>query len=151
VKSILVAFDGSDDSMKALKVGAELASRLGASLSLVYVSHIGDSHFRDLIGETEFKEVLETLKREGKDLPELLAETGRKVLQSATAALADYNLDVKEIVKLGHPAEEIIKTAEEVDADIVVVGPHSERKSLVMGSVGREVVERCPRSVLVAR
>ena len=148
MKKVLVAFDGSDSSVKALKMGVKLAEKFGAELYLVYVARLGDLYDPQFL-VTEFTEVLESLKREGKDIADLLTESGRKILKAGSRL--GGTLVTKEIVKLGNPAEEIIKTAEEEGVDIVVLGPHSKRKSLIMGSVGREVVELSPCSVLVAR
>jgi nucleotide-binding universal stress UspA family protein len=151
MKKVLVAFDGSESSVKALNMGGKLAEKFGAELCLVYVAHLSDLYDYELLGKPEFTEVLESLKKEGKNFADLLTESGKKVLETAKTCLESSVLVAKEIVKIGHPAEEIIKTAEEEGADIIVVGPHSKRRTMLMGSVGREVVERAPCSVLVAR
>ena len=148
MEKVLVAFDGSDSSVKALKMGVKLAEKFGAELYLVYVARLGDLYDPQFLG-TEFTEVLESLKREGKDIADLLTESGKKILKAGSRL--GGALVTKEIVKLGNAAEEIIKTAKEEGVDIIVLGPHSKRKSLIMGSVGREVVELSPCSVLVAR
>ncbi|WP_456474776.1 universal stress protein [Candidatus Pyrohabitans sp.] len=148
MEKVLVAFDGSDSSVKALKMGVKLAEKFGAELYLVNVARLGDLYDPQFLG-TEFTEVLESLKREGKEVTDLLIESGKKILKAGSRL--GGALVTKEIVKLGNPAEEIIKTAKEEGVDIIVLGPHSKRKSLIMGSVGREVVELSPCSVLVAR
>lgn len=147
---VLVAFDGSESSIKALNQGAKIAERLGAELSLVYVVNLGDIYYQELLGKPEFTEVLESLKREGKTLDDLLSESGRKVLETAKSCLEGVQL-AQEILKVGHPAEEIINAAKEVNADLIVLGPHSKRRTLLMGSTSKEVVERAPCSVLVVR
>ncbi len=150
MKKVLVAIDGSDSSIKALDIGGKLAEKFGSELYLVHIARLGDFYDPILLGP-EFTEVLESLKREGKDITDLLKEKGNKILKAGIAHLGSGVPVAKEIVKLGNPAEEIIKTAEEEGVDIIVLGPHSKRKSLIMGSVAREVVELSPCSVLVAR
>ncbi|NOZ58074.1 MAG: universal stress protein [Euryarchaeota archaeon] len=151
MERILVAFDGSDSSVRALNQGAKIAERMGAELSLVYVVNLGDIYYQELLGKPEFTEVLESLKREGKIFDDFLAESGRKVLETAKSCLEGSVQVTREIVKIGHPAEEIINAAKEVNADLIVLGPHSKRRTLLMGSVSKEVVERAPCSVLVVR
>lgn len=59
---------------------------------------------------------------------------------------------VETIVKMGHPADEILKTAKERDANMIIVGSAGKRVShLFMGSVSREVVNRAEIPVLVIK
>lgn len=53
----------------------------------------------------------------------------------------------------GSPVDKICSYAEEVDADLVIVGNRglSNIGGLVLGSVSERVVHKCSRSVLVAR
>ncbi len=150
MKKILVAFDGSNSSLKALNEAAEMAAKLDAELSLVYVVNLGDIYYQELLGKPEFTEVLESLKKEGKIFDDFLSESGKKVLATARSCVEGVSVS-KEIVKIGHPAEEIINAAKEIGADLIVLGPHSKRRTLLMGSVSKEVVERAPCSVLVVR
>ncbi|WP_457554770.1 universal stress protein [Candidatus Pyrohabitans sp.] len=150
MKKILVAFDGSNSSLKALNEAAEMAAKLGAELSLVYVVNLGDIYYQELLGKPEFTEVLESLKKEGKIFDDFLSESGKKVLATARSCVEGVSVS-NEIVKIGHPAEEIINAAKEIGADLIVLGPHSKRRTLLMGSVSKEVVERAPCSVLVVR
>jgi nucleotide-binding universal stress UspA family protein len=53
---------------------------------------------------------------------------------------------------MGHPADEILETAQEKNADIILIGSAGKRVShLFMGSVSREVVNRAEIPVLVVR
>lgn len=149
---ILVAFDGSDNSVRALNMGARIAEKFGAELSLVYVANLGDIYDYGLLGKGEYEEVLESLRKEGSSIAERLDETGKSVLDTAKGCLEKSVLVAKEIVRVGKPAEEIVKVVEEEKPELLVLGPHSKRrKSLLMGCVGKEVVERSPSSVLVAK
>jgi nucleotide-binding universal stress UspA family protein len=53
----------------------------------------------------------------------------------------------------GSVADKICECAEEVNADIVLVGSRGLGNigSLVLGSVSERVVHKCPRSVLVVK
>jgi nucleotide-binding universal stress UspA family protein len=56
-------------------------------------------------------------------------------------------------IALGDPATQIVQTAVDLDADLVVVGTHDRRgfERLILGAVSSEVFRRAPCSVLVAR
>ncbi len=59
---------------------------------------------------------------------------------------------VKTIIREGHPADEILKTAEEEGVDMIVIGARGKRVShLFMGSVSREVANRADVTVLVIK
>ena len=53
----------------------------------------------------------------------------------------------------GDPADTICRTAETMNADLVVVGKHGGGNigALLLGSVSEKVVHKCSRSVLVAK
>ena len=54
-------------------------------------------------------------------------------------------------VEVGHPADEILRVAKEVEAELIVVGSHGEGRApfASLGSVTAEIVRRSPVSVLV--
>jgi nucleotide-binding universal stress UspA family protein len=54
-------------------------------------------------------------------------------------------------MRWGHPAEEILKVAEEEKAEIIVMGSRGRRRGILLGSVSKEVVERAKVCVMVAR
>lgn len=56
-------------------------------------------------------------------------------------------------VRVGRPADEIAAEAEEMDADLIVVGEHGRRRGLwdVLGSTAEHLVPRSTVPVLVAR
>jgi nucleotide-binding universal stress UspA family protein len=144
---VLVAFDGSNSAIRALTTGIKLVRMLGAQLRYVYVANISDMHHHDLLGEAQFKETLESLKEEGKDIRDLLNDRGRRVIEIANLCLKDSGVEAKEIIKAGPPAEEIIRTAEEEGADLLILGVNSPQPSLE-GDVVKEVVEHSPSSIL---
>ena len=59
---------------------------------------------------------------------------------------------VKTIIKEGHPADEILKTAKEEDAEMIVIGSRGKRMhTLLMGSVSREVANTAEIPVLLIK
>ena len=56
------------------------------------------------------------------------------------------------LVRQGHPAEEILKAAEENEAEMIIMGSRGKRlHNLMMGSISREVANNATMAVLIAR
>lgn len=68
------------------------------------------------------------------------------------AAMID-DVPVTTVVESGDTGDVILRTAEEVEADLIVMGTHGRRglSRLVMGSVAEFVVRRAPCPVLTIR
>lgn len=80
------------------------------------------------------------------------AET-RRVVGEVAERLRARGVNVVELVRPGRPADEISLVAEELKADLVVIGSRGRRgiKRFVMGSVAGEVADEAPCSVLIVR
>jgi nucleotide-binding universal stress UspA family protein len=59
-------------------------------------------------------------------------------------------LDVRTVVRIGEPAEEILRYAEEIEADLIVVGTHGRELfgRMLLGSVTEAMLRRAPCPVL---
>jgi nucleotide-binding universal stress UspA family protein len=57
------------------------------------------------------------------------------------------------IVVTGHPVDQIVHQAEEMDADLIVIGSHGRGglADVTLGSTSRRVLRRCAMPVLVVR
>ena len=105
---IVIATDGSSGSGHALEEGFELASALGADVSVVYVRHaphafLGSPYYQDVLTE------------EGKH--------ARGVITDAKLYAIRYDVDPDYEVLEGEPVESILAFADSRDADLIVVGP----------------------------
>jgi nucleotide-binding universal stress UspA family protein len=82
-------------------------------------------------------------------------DTARRLVEEGSAYARELELDARPLVEVtpGTPAQGIVAVAEEYDAGVIVVGARglSTLKSIVLGSVSREVVTQSPRPVLVIR
>jgi nucleotide-binding universal stress UspA family protein len=78
---------------------------------------------------------------------------GEALLESAREAAGEFDATVDTVLRVGPPADTVLSVAEEVDADLVVVGRHgrSTLSTLVLGSVSKEIVRECPVPVVVVR
>jgi nucleotide-binding universal stress UspA family protein len=77
-------------------------------------------------------------------------EMSAAALESARERLLRRHVTVTYLQPVGEPATELVGTARELEADLVVVGRrnHSVRR-LVLGSVSADVVRSAPCDVLV--
>jgi nucleotide-binding universal stress UspA family protein len=153
MKKVLLAVDDSKGSVTVIDRYHEVfGNNHPESVVLLYVEKIeGRSLMDEMLGEAEMETLKDELK--GTRYQERLDRKAEAVIEYFRASLAEKGLtDVKTLIREGHPAEEIIRAAEEEGADLVIVGSKAARKrSILMGSVSREVANRAGMSVLIAR
>jgi nucleotide-binding universal stress UspA family protein len=154
MKSILLAVDNTKISLKTVDVMSRLfRCSLPEKVVLLYVQKIeGHSVMDELIlSQSEMETLKESLK--GTEYQDMLHRRSKKVIVYYRDMLADRGFkNVKYVVKEGHPAEEILKTADEETVDMIVMGSRGKRlHSLFMGSVSREVSNKAQMSVLLVR
>ena len=78
--------------------------------------------------------------------------TAQSVLDAGMRRLRDVGCAATNQVKYGNPAEQILLSAREMAADLIVIG-HRDRGTLarwLRGSVGASILSHPPCSVLVA-
>ena len=137
---ILVPFDGSTSSHKALDVGLELAQVLGAKVALVTVEEYVPRFAGD-IGEV-------------KEEKQLQDEYCAKIQQEAKeqAKLRGLYFDRVDIL-VGHVAQSIISHAKEVQCDLIVMG-HSGRSGgwgTFLGTTAEKVSRYAHCTALIVR
>lgn len=142
----LLATDGSREAGQAARMAVELSRSLGSELHTVYVeplpspyafpeSTIVDPDFRREMRERAQREASAKLEEEAGRIREL----GGEVAGSHAAA--------------GRPDAEIVRVAEEVRADLVILGSRGlgPIRRVALGSVSDSVVRHAHGSVLVVR
>src|SRR5215216_6782279 len=128
---ILLASDGSQEAARAARTAVELSEKLGAELHVVYVGHMPPVFYespgawtldRDLQGRMEERAEEEAITRVEEEVHSI-REAGGKVAQAHA--------------KVGRPDAEIVKLAEELGADLIVVGSRGlgPLERALMGSV----------------
>ena len=137
-RRILIALDESAIAAHAVEVGSELAAALKAQSALVYVLDATRAFQPD--GGIPAAELVASLKREGQ-------------LFLAAAAQHTAEPPAWQFVREGKPADQILATAREWDADAIVVGTHGRSgvSRLVLGSTAEAVVRQAPCPVLVIK
>jgi nucleotide-binding universal stress UspA family protein len=120
---------------------------------LVYVEKLEGRSLMDevLLSVSEMKTLKEVL--EGTEYQEALDKRAQEVLAYYRKALEDRGITgVKTVVRKGHPAEEILATAKEEGAEMIVIGSRGKRTThLFMGSVSREVANGAEVPVLLVK
>ncbi len=138
-KRICCAVDLGEPSRMAMEEATELAKRLGAELTLVYVVVPRPP----VVGEV----LVAGNDGSGISLPEAEARLARWRVDAEVRAGAT----VRSLVLAGDPADEIVRCARNERSDLVVVGTHGRKglRRLMLGSVAERVVRECVCPVMV--
>jgi nucleotide-binding universal stress UspA family protein len=136
--SILLAVDGSKNSLRAAEEAAKIASlQQGASISIVYVVDFSKS--KSDVLKSQGKEALD-LSRRKKLLPV------EDYLQSKKV---QYNVQILH----GEPGPSIVEYANKNAYDLLIIGSRglNSLQEMVLGSVSHKVVKRAHCPVLVVK
>ncbi len=138
-QKILVAYDGSEGSRRALRAGIELAKRFDAELSTISVmEHL--PHYAATVGEVkeaqeEFEAFFQKLTKQARDLASL------------------QGVELETVVKPGHEVETIVTYAKEGSFDLLLIGfvGHSNIWGWVMGSTTQNLSRLAPCTVMIVK
>ncbi len=142
IKTILFPTDFSNGARAAMDHAISLAKDYSAKLILIYVAqNVPVTEWDNLSPhyETELMDDLE--KSAGIEMGKWVSEV------SAKAG------DVDQVIARGVPFVEIIKTAREKKADLIVIGTHGRTgiDHMLFGSTAEKVVRKSPCPVLTVR
>jgi nucleotide-binding universal stress UspA family protein len=138
--NILVTIDGSDASQRALERAVEEAKVWNAKLHVAYVVESG--LFSSLPADNTVEIMFRVLEKEGKE-----------VLEQAKKYAAEKDVTAITHMKQGHAGSEVITLADNIKADLIVVGSHgkSQADRLLIGSVSTFVVTHSKVTTMVVR
>ncbi len=141
-KRMVVGVDGTDDSLAALSLAADLAAESGAGLLVVHVRH-----------ESGLVAVNAVLTGAEVAVNDALDEMERMSREGAADVLTGRRVQWRFEVASGDPAAALIAAAVEAKAAPIVVGgrAHGVVGGLVFGSVAQRLIRHSPVSVLVVR
>jgi nucleotide-binding universal stress UspA family protein len=136
MKTILVAYDDTEPSRRALDRAATLAEAFG---SRVLVTSIAPLHYSS-------PRLTLTVKERGQG-PAAREED----MQQAQAILEERGISAESLPARGHPGPTIAKLAEDHDVDLIVVGTRElgALQRLLRQSVSAEVSRKARRDVLI--
>jgi len=147
---ILVPYDGSSYSIKALTRAIEIAHNLDSKIILFSVVNTGYISPPGLLGMIKSKKEKEIIKKYGKSL-KLNSE---KMLKNAVKKCESKGISVSYRIEEGEISAKILDFAKAKKITLIVIGSHGLHgigKLKTLGSVSRRVSEnaRCP--VLIVR
>ena len=138
-QKILVAYDGSEGSKKALRTGIELAKRLGVDLHSISVEE-GLPYFSATVGEVE-------------EVRSDAEQFFKKITKEAWDEAALQGVNLHTTVLPGHEVETVITFAKEGRFDLLIVGfvGHSNVFGRIMGGTTQNLSRLSPCSVMIVK
>lgn len=140
LKKIMIATDDSICSRMAVNKGIEIARLSGGKVYAVYV--VSTDYFSSMAVDLDWERMHEALDKEGHQAVNYVKGIGE--MEGVT---------VESVLLEGHPADELIRYAEENGMDIVVMGTLGKTgiERLLLGSVAGNVVRHSKVPVMVVR
>jgi nucleotide-binding universal stress UspA family protein len=144
-KRILVPVDGSHTATLGLKEAIKLAKDQRAQIRIIHVVDELAAVSPALFGSV-YDRIIEQLR-----------STGASILKTAQALASEAGVtavDTQLVEAMGGPAgEQVVRTAREWPADLIVCGTHGRRglRRIVMGSDAEYILRRSPVPILFVR
>jgi nucleotide-binding universal stress UspA family protein len=136
--SILVPYDGSEFSTKAMARAVNMAKSDGSRITVLYVV----PRYEEMV---EFYRS-ETIRKS------LLTEAERVIVQAKKIADAQ-SIEVQTEIREGHASEEIVAAAEKLGNDLIAMGTYGWKgvSKAIMGSTTNRVISHANCPVLVVK
>jgi nucleotide-binding universal stress UspA family protein len=148
---VLIATDGSEQSLKAARYlrGLLNPASLDRISVIAVVRPLAAVPFASDFGEEEHV----AQRAEDPAWGYSFQRAAREAVERVAAELRDAAPRVDTIVRGGAPADQIIRAASELEADLIVIGGRGKGavEAIVMGSVAYRVLHHAPCPVLVTR
>jgi len=171
---ILVATDGSDTAMRAVELASEIAAKFEVPLTVAHAMHFGRppeemarmAEVEHLVesakgrAPVDFPDVPDTMlglfrdTRPGDQSMRLVTMIGEELTSRAADRAKELGVtSVKTRSVVDDPAEGILGIAEDVGADMIVLGHRGlgRLKRAVMGSVSQKVMNNADCTVVSVR
>ena len=145
ITTILVATDGSETSLAALDAAIGEAVVHGARL---HVLSVVDSSIPQSTMAGPQSDILDVNYQ---IITDALTNEAQEVLDAAADTAAKAGIQVHQHLEYGDPRRVIIATAEEVGADLIVLGSTGRTglEALLLGSVSSAVVTHAKTSTMI--
>lgn len=133
---VLVPIDFSDDSLSAFQTALDHFAGADRSLVLLHVVDSKDSEFQ-----------------QAPEIRSELFEERRRRMQTLGNSRRDGWKDVSVLIEPGKPADVIIATAKNENADIVIMGSHGAGSlgKVLFGSTTYDVARKVKCSVMISK
>lgn len=141
---ILIPTDFSDPATKAVHAAAGLARQYKAELHLLHI----------VAAQVYYAEMPEMMLPPMEGLSEQLRASGKERLEKLASDIGkDLNLCIHVEESAMRPADAIAETAENIKADLIVIGSHGHTglRHIFLGSTAERVVHEADCDVLVIK
>ena len=145
---VILATDGTKYGKAATKMVAKLNLGEGDAVTVISVVDMAVPLVTDIYGG--YLPDTSEIEKYAKENAATVIETSKESLASA---FEDKKVEISGEVQFGSPGSRIVETAEQIGADLIVVGSHGYKQweRILLGSVSSSVVHHAPCSVLVVR
>lgn len=139
MKKVLIALDYSPTAQRIAERGYDLAKAMNAQTILLHVisgpGYYSSLNYSPIMGFEGFS--VDTIES---DTAGELRRSVEDFLEKSKRYLGDEMIET--VVRNGEPGEAILETAEELEADIIVIGTHSRSslERLLVGSVAENIL-----------
>lgn len=155
IRRILYATDLSENAKFAFSYAADLAYRYDAKLTILSVmeslSEQAELQIRQMMGNDSWERLKDEKQQESM---ETIKSRVQDFCNEMEEKINTCNLMADDIqIRNGIPYEEILKTAGEVDADMIVMGTHGYNalQDSLIGGTARRIVKDSKIPVMVVR
>ncbi|RNI12849.1 universal stress protein [Methanohalophilus sp. RSK] len=138
-EKILIATDGSENAQNAVSYAMGFAKTSGAELYAVYV--VPHTSIYAGIRDVSWAESMDSF----------FTNVGKKATEEIAKKAKSMDIEAKEVLLEGNPAEEIASFASLHDMDMIVMGTRGRTgaASHILGSVADKVIRHSNKPVLV--
>lgn len=136
--SILVSYDGSGPSKKAVERACGLAKINGGTVTALYVI----PRYEEMIGFFRTEGIEKSLRSEAE-----------KIIQQAVDLGKFHGVTIEPQIAEGHTAEKIVDTTKRLKEALILMGSHGYHglNKAILGSTAERVIVDAPCPVLIAR
>lgn len=140
LKKILVAFDGSEESVKAFNFALSLISEFSSKEKEVVLLSVAQP--------PEPAEIVEV-----KAVIDSATEYYKKQFEKILPIAKSHQVEVKTEIIVGHPADQIVRYAAENGFDMIIMGQRgmSKIERWLLGSVSRRVATYATCPVVIVK
>ncbi len=136
---ILVPTDLSEVSLEAIEFIMQNEQLRKENIILVYV--------------VDIRGILSAIYTSAAELQGIIQREAEKRLRDIEKKFKEQDLNIKHIIRLGEPSDEIVKTAIEKKIDHIIVSSHGKGilKEMFVGSVAVKVARKSPVPVTIVK
>ena len=155
IKRLLYATDLSENARYAFGYAADLAQKYNAQITIISVlesfSPVSENRIKDMMGTEKWEQLK---SRYSNTSVEKIKERVSDFCKEMDRKIDSCNLMVDDIrVSKGIPHVQILKTAKDIKADMIVLGTHGHNilQDSLIGNTARRIVKDSQMPVLVIR